>query len=135
MSNKGILASHGYSFEKIPDAFDMYPFTDRANDLESGINFSLSGRLTIDFITSEKLMLPNTMLSGNPNVSLKVVDCSLFTRRNLVAEPNHQYLQWNREREHAHYNFKETIARNLSFYLVKTSLFNKMFLIMPQSEE
>ena len=51
------------------------------------------------------------MLFDNPNVSLKVVDCSLFTRRVLVAEPNYQHLQWNLEREPAHYNYMETIAR------------------------
>ena len=51
------------------------------------------------------------MLSDNPNISLKIVDCSLFTRRILVAEPNHQYLQWNLEMEPAHYNYMETKAR------------------------
>ena len=51
------------------------------------------------------------MLSDNPNVSLKIVDCSLFTRRILVAEPNHQYLQWNLERESAQNNHMATIAR------------------------
>ena len=51
------------------------------------------------------------MLSENPNFSLKIGECSLFTRRILVAEPNHQYLQWNLEREPAHYNYRETIAR------------------------
>ena len=118
VSNKGIL-------EDYPEAFDMYPFTDRANALGSGITFSLYGRLAIDLFTCEKLLLPKTkvriklirarpnfyMLSDNPNISLKIVDCSLFTRRILVAEPNHQYLQWNLEREPAHYNYVETIAR------------------------
>ena len=107
VSNKGLLACHGYSFAKDPDGFDMHPFTDRRNSLGTGITFSLYGRLAIDLFTSEKLLLPNTqarikfirarpifyMLSDNPNVSLKVVDCSLFTRKILVAEPNHQYLQ------------------------------------------
>ena len=51
------------------------------------------------------------MLSDNPNVSLKTVGCSLFTTRILVAEPNHQYLQWNLEREPAQYNYMETIAK------------------------
>ena len=51
------------------------------------------------------------MLSDNPRVSLKKVDCSLFTRRVLIAETNHQYLQWNLKREPTQYNFKETIAR------------------------
>ena len=31
LSNNGIIACHGYSFEEFPDAFDMHPFTDRAN--------------------------------------------------------------------------------------------------------
>ena len=30
VSKKGILACHWYSFEEHPEAFDMYPFTDRA---------------------------------------------------------------------------------------------------------
>ena len=51
------------------------------------------------------------MLSGNPNVSLKNFDFSVFTRRNLVAGTNHQILQWNLEKEPAHYNYMETIAR------------------------
>ena len=50
------------------------------------------------------------MLSDNPNVSLKIIDCSLFTRRTLVAEPNHQYLLWNLEKEPAQYSYMETIA-------------------------
>ena len=125
MSNKGILACHRYSFEEYPVAFDMHPFTDRANSLGSGIIFSLYGRIAIDLFTCEILLLPITkfriklnrarpnfyMLSDNPNVNLKIVDCSLFTRRILVAEPNHQYLQWNLERETAHSDYMETLAR------------------------
>ena len=49
VSNKGILACHWYSFKEYPEAFDMYSFTDRANSLGSRINFSLYGRLAIDF--------------------------------------------------------------------------------------
>ena len=95
VSNKGILACHGYSFDDCPQAFNMYPFPDRANSLRSGITFSLYGRLAIHLFTCEKLLLPKTKiriklyrarpsfykLSGNPDVSLKIVDCSLFTRR------------------------------------------------------
>ena len=39
------------------------------------------------------------MLSDNPNVSLKIVKCSLLTRRHFVAERNHQNLQWNLEKQ------------------------------------
>ena len=125
VSNKRILASHGYSFEEYPDAFDMHPFTDRANSLGTRITSSLYGRLAIDLFTCEKLLLPNNkvrnkfirarpnlnMLSDNSNVTLKVVDCSLLTRKTLAAEPNDQYLQCNLEREPAQYNNLETIAR------------------------
>ena len=103
----------------------MHPFTDRANSLGTGITFSLYGRLALDLLTCEKLLLANTkvrfklirarpnfyMLSDNPNVSLKIVDCSFFTRRFIVAELNHQNLQWNLVRETAHYNYMETVAR------------------------
>ena len=39
VSNKGIPACHGYSFEEFPDAFDMHPFTDRAIFLQTRITF------------------------------------------------------------------------------------------------
>ena len=115
MSNEAILACHGYSFEEHPEAFDMYLFTGRANSLGSGITFLFYGRLANDMFTCEKKLLPKTKVrikqSENPIVCLKIVDCSLFMRRILIAEPNHQNLQWNLEREPAHYNNMETIAR------------------------
>ena len=51
------------------------------------------------------------MLSDNSIVSLKIVHFSVFTGTVLVAESNHQYLQWNLERKPAHYTYMETIAR------------------------
>ena len=48
--NEGILACHGYSFEEFPEeAFDLYPFTDRASFLGTGAIFSLNGRFAFDF--------------------------------------------------------------------------------------
>ena len=145
VSNKSILASHGYRFEEYPEAFDMHPFTDRANSLGTGITFPFYGRLAIDLFTYEKLLLPNTktrtklirarpkiyMLSCNPNVNLKIVDCSLFTRRILVAEPNHQILQWNLERKPAQYSFKENISRTVIIpsrqtQFIQENLFNNI---------
>ena len=76
------------------------------------------------------------MLSENPNVSLKIVDCLLFTRRMLVAEPNHQYLQWNLEREPAHYNNMETIARTFIIPSRQNQFIQEIVVpIMPQSEK
>ena len=51
------------------------------------------------------------MLSDNSNVSLKIVDCLQFRRRNLEAELNHQYLQLILEREPAQNNYMESTAR------------------------
>ena len=92
-SDKGIVACHAYSFEDFPDAFDLQPFTDRANALGSGITFSLFRRLANNLFTCEKLLLPNTkvriklirarpnfyLLSDELDVSLKllIVRCLL----------------------------------------------------------
>ena len=78
VSNKGILACHGYSFEENPDAFDMYPFTDRANSLGTRITFSFYGRLAIDLFTCEKLLLPNTkvrikLIRARPNFTCYLI--------------------------------------------------------------
>ena len=67
------------------------------------------------------------MLSENPNDNLKIVDCSVFTRKILVAEPNHQYLQRNLEREPAHYSYMETISKNLYNSISKPVYSEKCF--------
>ena len=61
VSNKVILACHGYSFEENPEAFDMYLFIDRAISLGSGITFSLSlfGQLANDLFTCKKILHKN----------------------------------------------------------------------------
>ena len=71
------------------------------------------------------------MLSDNPIVSLKIVDCSLFTRRILVAEPNHHYLHWNLEREPDHYNYMETIATTFITPSRQNQFNKKKLSIMP----
>ena len=58
LSKKRILARQGYSFEEYTDAFDMHPFTNRANALGTGVIFSFYGRLTIDLFTCKILLLP-----------------------------------------------------------------------------
>ena len=47
VGNKGLLACQGYSYEEFPEAFDMYPFTDRANSSGTGINVSFYGGLSL----------------------------------------------------------------------------------------
>ena len=78
VSNKGIIACHGYSFEEYPEAFDIYIFTDRANASGSQITFSLYGRLAIDWFTCEKSLLLKTKVriklnQARPNFKLDAV--------------------------------------------------------------
>ena len=51
------------------------------------------------------------MSTDDSKVRLEMVDSSLFTKMILVAVSNNHYLQWNLEREPAHYNYMETIAK------------------------
>ena len=83
------------------------------------------GKLAIDLFQCEKLLLPNTkvrlklirarpnfyMISYNPHVSPKVLDCSLFTRRVVVNEVYHQTIKYQLTHQPACYNFMETMAR------------------------
>ena len=95
--NKGVLHCEGYAYEQeheditnpLPDPF----FTRRMKLLSRPEGFMLYGKLEIDFFS--ELFHPNLkiklhlisarpsfyMISDNPNVSLGIVECSLYTRR------------------------------------------------------
>ena len=97
--NKGVLHCEAYDYEKdpedianpLPDTF----FTRRMKLLSRPDDFMLYGKLGIDFFSTSELLYPNMkirlrlikarpnfyMLRDNPNVSLRIVDCSLYTRR------------------------------------------------------
>ena len=66
MSNKGIIACHGYSFEEYPKAFDMYPFTDRANS-KNNIDFILN-------FPRIKLSQSNSILIDNRDTKESIVE-------------------------------------------------------------
>ena len=124
-NNEGILVCHGYEFEKEPSDFEKSPFIDREEELLLKNGTTYYGKLAIDLFQCEKLLLPNTkvrlklirarpnfyMISYNPHVSLKVLDCSLFTRRVVVNEVYHQTIKYQLTHQPACYNFMETIAR------------------------
>ena len=79
--------------------FEKSPFIDRAEDFLLKNGTTSYGKLAIDLFQCEKLLLPNTKVRlklirarpnfcmiYNPHVYLKVLDCSLFTRRVVVNE-------------------------------------------------
>ena len=124
-NNEGILACHGHEFEKEPSDYEKSPFIDREEELllKNGSTYYI--KLAIDLFQCEKLLLPNTkvrlklirarsnfyMISYNPHVSFKVLDCSLFTRRVDVNEVYHQTINYHLTHQLTCYNFMETIAR------------------------
>ena len=57
-----------------------------------------------------------------------MIVCCLL-EKNLVAEPNDQYLQWNLEREPSQYSYMESVARtfiipSLQNHFMQENIFN-----------
>ena len=105
---KRILQCEGYDYERdlehisnpLPDPF----FTRRMKLPSRPDGFMLYGNLGIDFFSFSELLYPNMkfrlrlitdtpnfyMISDNPNVSLGIVDCSLYTRRIVLKDDYHK---------------------------------------------
>ena len=97
---KGVSHCEGYDYEEFPDEIMEAPlsepfFTRRMKKLGRPDGFMLFGTLGVDFSSTSELLYPNMKIilrlirarpnfytsSDNPNVSLGIVDCSLYTRR------------------------------------------------------
>ena len=107
--NKGVLHCEGYDYEEFPDeimeARLSEPFfTSRMKMLSRADGFMLYGELGVDFFSTSDLLYPNMkirlrlirarpnfyMISDNPNVSLGVVDYSLYTRCIALKDDYHK---------------------------------------------
>ena len=96
---KGVLYCEGYDYEQDPDDInnplsDPF-FTRRMKLLSRPDGFMSYGKLGIDFFSTSELLYPNMktrlrlsrprpnfyMISDNPNVSLGIVICYIYTRR------------------------------------------------------
>ena len=106
--NKGVLPCEGYDYEQDPeDITNPLPdpfFTRKMKLLSRPDGFMLYGKLGIDFLSTSELLYPNLktrlrlirirpnfyMISDNPNVSLGIVDCSLYTRRFALKDDYHK---------------------------------------------
>ena len=127
--NKGILHCEGYDYEqdpedysnRVPDPF----FTRRMKLLSRPDGFKLYGKLRIDFFSTSELLYPNMkirlrligarhnfyMISDNPNVSLGIVDCSIYTRRIALKDDYHKTKMDMLAYAPLEYNYLETLAR------------------------
>ena len=106
---KRVLHCEGYGYEEFPDEIMEAPlsepfFTRRMKMLSRHDSFMLYGKLGVDFFSTSELLYPNMkvtlrlirarpnfyMISENPNVSLRFVDCSLYTRRIALKDDYHK---------------------------------------------
>ena len=114
----------------------------------------LCGKLGIDFFSTSELLYPNMkiglrlirarpnfcMISDNPNVSLGIVDCSLYTRRIALKDEYHKKRMDILAYAPVEFNYLETLAKtfiiparqNQFIQEDKTNSFKKTFSTMLQ---
>ena len=87
--------------------------------------FMLCGKMGIDFFSTSELLYPNMkirlrlirarptfyMISDNPNVSLGIVDCLLYTRRIALKDDYHKKRMDTLAFSPEEYNYLETMAK------------------------
>ena len=126
---KGVLLCEGYDYEQDPeDISNPLPdpfFTRRMKLLSRPDGFMLYGILGIDFFSTSELLYQNMknrlrliraksiifMISDNPNVSLGIVDCFLYTRRNALKDDYHKKRMDMLAYAPVEYNYLETLAK------------------------
>ena len=141
---KGVLHCEGYDYEEDPENLVEGPFFTRRMKLYSRPDgFMLYGKLGIDFLTTSELLYPNMkvrirlirarpnfyMISENPNVSLGIVDCSLYTRRVMLKEDYHKKRMSQLAYAPVEYNYMETLAKTyiipaLQNQFIQENIFN-----------
>ena len=125
----GVLHCEGYDYKQyledisnpLPDPF----FTRRMKLLRRPDGFMLYGKLGIDFSSTSELLYPNMkirlrligarsifyMISDNPNVSLGIVDWSVYTRRVSLKDVYHKKRMDMLTYSPVEYNYLETLAK------------------------
>ena len=127
---KGVLHCEGYDYEEFPDEIMEAPlsepfFTKRMKILSRLDGFMLYGKLGVDFFSTSQLLYSNMkiglrlirarpnfyMISDNPNVSLGIVDCSLYTRRIALKDDYHKKRMDMLAYTPVGFNYLETLAK------------------------
>ena len=127
---KGILHCEGYDYEEFTDEIMEAPlsehfFTRRMKMLSRPDGFLLYGKLQVDFFSTSELLCPNMkvrlrlirartnfyMVSDNPNVSLGIVDCSLYTRRIALKDDYHKKRMDMLAYTPVEFDYLETLAK------------------------
>ena len=128
--HKGVLHCDGDDCEEFSDEIMAAPlsepfFTRRMKMLRRPDGFMLYGKLGADFFSTCELLYPNLkirlrlnrarpnfdMISDNPNVSLGIVDCSLYTRRIALKDDYHKKGMDMLAYTPVEFNYFETLAK------------------------
>ena len=127
---KGVLHCEGYDYEEFRDEIMEAPlsepfFTRRMKLLSRPDGFMLYGKLGIDFFSTSELLYPNMkiklrlikarpsfyLISDNPNVSLGVLDCFLYTRCIGLKDDYNKKRMDMLAYAPVEYNYLETLAK------------------------
>ena len=126
----GVLYCEGYHNEEFPDEIMEAPlsepfFTRRMKMLSRPDGFMLYGKLGVDRISTSELLHPNKkitlrlirarpnfyMIGDNPNVSLRIVDRSLYTRRIALKDNFNKKRMDTLAYTPVEFNYLETLAK------------------------
>ena len=127
---KGVLHCERYDYEEFLDEIMEAPlskpfFTRRMKMLSRPNDFMLYGKLGVDFFSTFELLYPNMevrlrlirarpifyMISDNPNVSLGIVDCSLYPRCIALKDDYHKKRMEIFADTPVEFNYLETLAK------------------------
>ena len=127
---KGVLHCEGYDYEEFPNEIMEAPlaepfFTRRMKMFSRPDGFMLYGNLGVDFFSTSELLHPIMkirlqlirarpkfyMIIDNPNVSLGIVDCSLYTRRIALKDDYHKKRMDMLAHTPVEFNYLETNAK------------------------
>ena len=131
---KRVLHCEGYLYEELPDEIMEAPlseplFTRRMKMLSRPDGFMLYGKLGVDFFSTSEMLYPNMkirlrlirarpifyMISDNSNVSLGIVDSSLYTRRIALKDDYHKKRIDTLAYTSVDFNYLETLAKTFIF--------------------
>ena len=126
----GVLHCEGYDYEEIPNEImeALLPepfFTRRTKMLSRPDSFMLYGILGVDLFSTSELLYPNMkstlqitsdrpnfyIINDHPNVSLGIVDCSLYTRRIAPKDDSHKKRMDMLLYAPVEYNYLDTLAK------------------------
>ena len=141
---KGVSHCEGFDFEEDRKNLLDGPFFTGRMKLYSRLDgFMLYGKLGIDFLTNSEKLYPDMKvrirlirarpnfytISEKPNVSLGIVECSLYTRRVMLKEDYHKKKMSQLAYAPVAYNYMETLEKTFIIpaqqnQFIKENLFN-----------